>query len=179
MIAFSQPEAFRTAYCLSKSEPNRMEFVMPRGQYLFIGATALLFGLFILFYPEYFAEYPDFLVPIIGWSGVLIAAALLYLAATRQGTLVLDRQARTARLEFSSPKENTVWIKPFSEFSAVRTRRVKSTRSFHNTWKIELVADPVRLKVGSGLRGAASRKARDTLAGRLSEMLDVPVVNHQ
>jgi len=80
LIAFSQPEAFRTAYCLSKSEPNRMEFVMPRGQYLFIGATALLFGLFILFYPEYFAEYPDFLVPIIGWSGVLIAAALLYAA---------------------------------------------------------------------------------------------------
>ena len=179
MIDFKEPEAFRTYYCLSRSEPERIEFVTPRMRLIFIGATALIIGLLVLLYPELFNKQPKTLIPIVGWSGVLIAISISYLVLTRKGTLILDKATRKVRLEFSSPKEQIVWVKPFSEFSMVKTSQVKDMHGLHNHWKIELVIDNIKLKVGYGLMGAIGKKSRDKLVSQLSEMLDIPVVHQK
>ena len=114
MVDSKGPEAFRSARRPSKSQPARIEFVLPGKGLFLIGLSALLMGLVVLHHPRFLENQPGLLVKLAGWGGVLAAVALFYLALSRQGSLVLDARTRNVRLEFRSPKEHTVWMKPFA-----------------------------------------------------------------
>lgn len=176
MNSLAGPEAFRTVYRLSGSDPDRLTFVLPRERLFLIGLTALLTGLVFLLFPRLFETQPFFMVLFAGWGCVLAAAALFWLVLSRRGVLVLDGRTRNVRLEFRSPREHTVWTRPFADFATVRTRQVKDLHGLHNHWRIEIVTDDgVCLRVGYGLSGALRRKARDRLSSMVARLLEVPV----
>jgi hypothetical protein len=151
--------AFSWLYRLAEAGPERIVFILPRRRLFLIGLLALLFGLVIFLYPEWFENQSAILVALGGWGCLLTALVMFFLVLTYSGRLVLDAISRTVQLEFRSPFEHTVWKR-------------------HNHWNIELVAsDDVRLKVGYGLNGSIRKNSRDRLAGLISGLLGIPVKN--
>lgn len=173
-----ESRAFSWLYRLAEAGPERIVFILPRKRLFLIGLLALLFGLVIFLYPEWFEKQSAILVALGGWGCLLTALVMFFLVLTYSGRLVLDAISRTVQLEFRSPFEHTVWKRPFKEFARIETRQVKDMHGLHNHWNIELVAsDDVRLKVGYGLNGSIRKNSRDRLAGLISGLLGIPVKN--
>lgn len=155
-----------------------MVFILPRKRLFLIGLLALLFGLVVFLYPQWFEKQSAILVALGGWACLLTALVMFFLVLTYSGRLVLDAVTRTVQLEFRSPFEHTVWKRPFEEFATIETRQVKDMHGLHNHWNIELVTrDDVRLKVGYGLNSSIKKKSRDRMTGLISGLLGIPVNN--
>ncbi len=177
MAAPNHPEAFRHQYRLLTADARRMVFVLPRWHLAVVAASAAALGGFLLLNPELFDKPPALMTQLAGWGSVLMGVALGYFVATRRGRLLLDRDRRTAYLEYVAPKSHTRWMQPFEAFEAIHTRQVKDMHGLHNHWAIELVdRDGTALRVGYGLWGAVRKRSRDRLTGQLSRLLGVPVV---
>jgi hypothetical protein len=111
--------------------------------------------------------------------GFALAAASVYSAATVRG-MEIDKQRGSVRYAEKSVAGNAVWEKPFSDFASISVhypRAQSSGKAGARSLTIEIVSrDGGYFRIGTRASGATGEAAARELAGRVGDMMGLPVV---